>query len=344
MATRADGAAVKVCTKCGEEKELGEFYNNKGKKDGKQSQCKKCYRKYREENKEVLSKRRKKYREKNKEALAKYFKKYAQENPHKCACRQMVKGAIALGLLVRQPCELCCGEPTEAHHDSYLPEHALVVRWLCKSCHGRYHAREGKMRTHAEEKAQEVTTSALTMARAEIEALDGWTIDTAEESDMAAVHVQTAITRKKALEKTRKTITVPMNAALKATNDLFRPPREALEKIEGLLKSKIADYIEAIEKKNDAALSTVASAETAEGATAALATVAVVDAPAGVTVRHKWRAEVFRADIVPDEFHTPDLDKIQAYTNGAVKMHGAPTPIPGVRFEKIPIVTSRQVK
>lgn len=40
---------MKTCTKCGQEKPLGEFYKQKGSKDGLRSHCKVCYRKYRQE-------------------------------------------------------------------------------------------------------------------------------------------------------------------------------------------------------------------------------------------------------------------------------------------------------
>ena len=37
---------TKVCTKCGEEKSLDDFYRNKNTKDGRMSECKTCRRKY----------------------------------------------------------------------------------------------------------------------------------------------------------------------------------------------------------------------------------------------------------------------------------------------------------
>jgi hypothetical protein len=40
---------VKVCTKCGKKKELGEFYNCKACTDGKLNVCKDCFRRYRRE-------------------------------------------------------------------------------------------------------------------------------------------------------------------------------------------------------------------------------------------------------------------------------------------------------
>lgn len=48
----------------------------------------------------------------------------------------------------------------------------------------------------------------------------------------------------KALEEKRTAITGPLNAALKAVNDLFRPPTKALEEAEGLVKGKMIAYSE----------------------------------------------------------------------------------------------------
>jgi hypothetical protein len=49
--------------------------------------------------------------------------------------------AIASGLLVRQPCEVCgCGRrKADAHHDDY--SRPLEVRWLCRSHHRQHHVR-----------------------------------------------------------------------------------------------------------------------------------------------------------------------------------------------------------
>ena len=45
----------------------------------------------------------------------------------------LVRKAIRNGVLVRQPCEVCGSEPSDAHHDDY--EKPLDVRWLCRLHH-----------------------------------------------------------------------------------------------------------------------------------------------------------------------------------------------------------------
>ncbi len=37
--------------------------------------------------------------------------------------------------------EKCDNEHIEAHHDSYLPENWLNIRWLCVLCHAEWHKR-----------------------------------------------------------------------------------------------------------------------------------------------------------------------------------------------------------
>ena len=73
----------KNCKKCGLEKVLNEFYTDKRTKDGYESGCKECKKKYNAENKERISQNKKEYYEKNKESLLEYKKNYKQQNPDK---------------------------------------------------------------------------------------------------------------------------------------------------------------------------------------------------------------------------------------------------------------------
>ena len=55
----------------------------------------------------------------------------------KLKARRTVKNAITAGVLIRQPCETCLSEPSQAHHDDYSKP--LVVRWLCRTHHMELH-------------------------------------------------------------------------------------------------------------------------------------------------------------------------------------------------------------
>jgi hypothetical protein len=70
----------KICTKCGEEKELSEFYTNYGHLDGYTTQCKQCVQEYRQNNKEKIKEYYKKYCQNNKEKIKEGLKKYRQNN------------------------------------------------------------------------------------------------------------------------------------------------------------------------------------------------------------------------------------------------------------------------
>ena len=50
-----------------------------------------------------------------------------------------VHNAIRDGRLVREPCEVCGAEKSDAHHDDY--SQPLAVRWLCRKHHGEQHRR-----------------------------------------------------------------------------------------------------------------------------------------------------------------------------------------------------------
>lgn len=69
----------KICTKCGLEKLLNDYYNHTQSSDGKQTCCKSCTKKkqaeYRKNNKEKIKEARKTYYENHKEYRKEKFKK-----------------------------------------------------------------------------------------------------------------------------------------------------------------------------------------------------------------------------------------------------------------------------
>ena len=92
---------MKVCLKCGIEKDFNEFYKHKSRKDGLSDWCKFCQKKanieykkknkskiklkekeYREKNKNKIRTKAREYYHKNKEKRAEYMKKWRNENPN----------------------------------------------------------------------------------------------------------------------------------------------------------------------------------------------------------------------------------------------------------------------
>lgn len=143
--------------------------------------------------------------------------------------------------------------------------------------------------------------------------------------------------RMKALEAQRVAITKPLNDALRAVNDLFRPPREKFEDIEKMLKDGISDYLRRKQEKNDQAIQTAAVAPTAPQAQLALSELRPIEVPKGISTREVWKAEVVDPDAVPREYCSPDPKKIKAYLDS---LRGDPS-MAGVRFTKESIVAAR---
>lgn len=197
--------------------------------------------------------------------------------------------------------------------------------------------------TTPQAEAEQETAAALAVVRQELDALDGWAIDDAEGSELAAAMLRDVKARAKGLEEKRTSITKPINIALRAVNALFKPPKAALAEAEHALKGKIAAYLEACDAANTAALVAAGTASTPEDAAAALATVETVAPPGGVSVRYTYRAQVVDAGAVPSVFLSPDLALIEAH-GARMRAAGQPAGVPGVTWEKIPIVTSRAVK
>lgn len=141
------------------------------------------------------------------------------------------------------------------------------------------------------------------------------------------------------LETQRKTITKPLNDAKKATDALFKPALDALKQAEQILKSKLAAYAKEKEQRNVAALEQARQAPTAQGAQQAIARVAPVVAPQGVSVRQVWKFTVTDENAVPRELCSPDPKKIAAAFQ---VVNGQPVPVPGVRWYQEDSVTVRK--
>jgi len=72
--------AAKECKGCGEVKIMGDFSKGKKSLGRRQSKCKSCERKYREENSASIAGRKRKYHEENSASISKKRRKYYEEN------------------------------------------------------------------------------------------------------------------------------------------------------------------------------------------------------------------------------------------------------------------------
>jgi hypothetical protein len=71
---------TKVCSKCGVEKDLSEFYRSKHCKFGVDSRCKVCCREYQKTHRSSISVYKKKYDQKNREKIKEYSREYRIKN------------------------------------------------------------------------------------------------------------------------------------------------------------------------------------------------------------------------------------------------------------------------
>ena len=119
----------KPCLKCGLIRPLFDFPKNIGMKDGFLNGCKKCASKY-----------KKKYRRTNagKATQARASKRYREKYPNAAKASMICGNAITWGKLLKVAnCESCGDPSNEAHHDDY--NYPLQVRWLCITCHKKWH-------------------------------------------------------------------------------------------------------------------------------------------------------------------------------------------------------------
>lgn len=150
-------------------------------------------------------------------------------------------------------------------------------------------------------------------------------------------------------EAERKRLKEPHLKAGQAVDEAFRGPRKALERVETLIKRRLA---EAAERRERARLEAVQAARAAvaegnaEAANEALASIDIagLDAspPAGISER--WTYEPVQIDLraVPVEFLTLDLPKVRAVVAEAVRLGKAPE-IPGIVFERRASIVARRL-
>jgi len=133
---------MKECIKCGDEKELDEFYKHKGMVDGRLNKCKPCCKEDSTKNRNDNIERIREYdRKRGNRQTPEYVKEWREKYPNKYKAHNMVNNAIRDGKLFSEPCK--CGKESEhAHHDDYLKP--LNVRWLCAACHSKWHAENGE--------------------------------------------------------------------------------------------------------------------------------------------------------------------------------------------------------
>lgn len=162
------------------------------------------------------------------------------------------------------------------------------------------------------------------------EQVKAFTIYDQQGLDIAGSILKDVKGRWKEIEARRKTITQPMQAALKNVQALFKEPLDYYASIESMLKNKILDAQQRARAAQDAALLAVQAAHAAgDRAQVAVAMHQVQQAeavnPEGVGNRSTWTYAVMDEQQIPREFWIVDHTALAAYvrqTKGTVKVPG----------------------
>ena len=136
--------STKKCFKCGEVKDLSDFYKHPQMPDGHVNKCKTCNKKDVIENRKSKVEYYRAYdRERGNRQPEGYMKEYREKYPNKYKAHTMVGNAVSAGKLFPEPCEVCFNtHDVHAHHDDYLKP--LNVRWLCAAHHKQWHTDNGE--------------------------------------------------------------------------------------------------------------------------------------------------------------------------------------------------------
>lgn len=169
----------------------------------------------------------------------------------------------------------------------------------------------------------------------------------ASESDLSLANdcLRDVVTRKDDLKTKLKRVTDLLNAPLKEVRGWLIPGIKVAEEAEGILKFKIGAYMTAQAKARDLALQAAMTAQRVgdnRSMVKALNEASTsVTAPAGTGVREVWDAEVIDPSAVPRVYLLVDEAAIRTCAR-VTDISNIPTPIPGVRFFKKPIVSVRR--
>lgn len=135
--------AMKRCSRCGQDKELSEFNNNRSAKDGKHHYCRICKCKADSEHeartgREVRRASAKRSYLKHRKSRQERYRNYDRNNKDKRAAYDAVKYALQHGRLTKEPCAICGSTRSQAHHEDY--SRPLDVVWLCSQHHMARHS------------------------------------------------------------------------------------------------------------------------------------------------------------------------------------------------------------
>lgn len=177
--------------------------------------------------------------------------------------------------------------------------------------------------------------------------INSFSIDAAEDLDLANELLAEVKQRNAFLEDKKQAATAPLTKSLHEIRSWFRPAQDYYAKCERELKDKVAAYFVRREQENRAALvaaSEAVAAGDSEAVTAAIEGIDTGTAPRGMSVRETWDFEVDDLEALPVAYRLPDTAKIRKTLFAALSSQGEPPGIPGVRFYRKTSVSVRVAK
>lgn len=151
--------------------------------------------------------------------------------------------------------------------------------------------------------------------------------------------------RKDAAVAMRKSATVPMYQAIRVVEGWFRPLVAALDTAIAHTKGQIGAYrTERMRIESEARAAALTAAEADDGVTLIASLTLAAEAaekPDGrASVSFRWSVKRILEDLLPDEWWTPDLTKIDVVARST--KGDEPPVIPGVVFERVAKVGARR--
>jgi hypothetical protein len=134
---------LKLCKKCGKEKDASLFDRSSSSPDGLGGKCKMCESirqadKYRRK-RDAISDRNQRWKDENRDKITAYNKKHYAKEIDRYRARALAGRALLRGDITKnEVCAMCGGRSEQGHHEDYSKP--LEVVWLCRSCHKRRHA------------------------------------------------------------------------------------------------------------------------------------------------------------------------------------------------------------
>ncbi len=179
----------------------------------------------------------------------------------------------------------------------------------------------------------------------ELNSLQDATVDSDDDAAEAAALLREIVRKKDVFSALRDGLLKPVKRRVTDFAALFKPALDARTASEVKLKRLLADFTlgkQAEQRKQLAAAAEAAQARQPEAMSTALiaAHEAAPSKLEGVGVRSKWVVKRIAEDLLPDEYWTPDVKKIEAVAREA-SPDDRPV-IPGVVFELDATVSARR--